>query len=244
MKFRRVIAALCALTMCLTMCMTSVFAQDTTADQDYSVYSYYEIASGLVPGRNVINEQRSGSVVCVMRIYADPSTGASGSSFGDYGHTFLTFLNTSTSNITVGRHTVAPNKMVSIGKFGKFEEYKGAFYNAETSRKARLGWYTNAKSIYMDLTASQLQTVSTYLKNNQAGYAVIGNNCASYAAKAWNSVLSTSSKQYIDHYATPTDVYQDLEDIGGTYQGNGLIKSDYPLCYYDGATRKECDDYV
>lgn len=134
--------------------------------------------------------------------------------------------------------------MVSIGKFGKFEEYKGAFYNAETNRKVRYGWYTSARSIYMELTASQLQTVSNYLNRNQAGYQAVGNNCASYAVNAWNSVLSVNDDKYIDHFVTPTVVYQDIGAIGYYLEGNGLLKADYDLCYYSGTTRVTCKDYL
>lgn len=243
MKIKKGIAILCALSICLTMGITSVFAQDVSADQDYSIFSYYEIAAGLVPGRKVVARRNSDNIVCVMRIYSDPSAAGSGSIFENTGHTFLTFLNASSSNITVGRHVVEPNKMISIGKFAKFEEFKGAFYNVEVNRKAK-GWYTGVRSIYMELTASQLQTVSTYLKNAQAGYQLVGDNCACYAVKAWNSVLRINDDQYIDHFATPLVVYQDISDIGYYFDGNGLLKADYELCYYDGANRKTCKDYA
>lgn len=250
MKIKRKIALVCVIAICMTMCVTTVFARDSDSVDDYSVFSYYEMAAGLVPGvsiNNIARDARSvnSNIVCVMRIYSDPGSGTSGSSAdGDFGHTFLTFLNASTSNITVGRHTVEPNKMVSVGKFGKFTDYKGAFYNAETNRKEVLGWYGSDKSIYMELTEDQLETVSNYLKNHQKGYLEVGNNCASYAVGAWNSVLSTTDEQYIDHFATPALVYQDIEDIGYYYVGNGLLRADYKLCYYDGSTRKECDDYA
>lgn len=244
MKIKRGIAILCVFSLCLAMCVPSVFAQSISEDEDYSVFSYYEIAAGLVPGRNVVARRGASDIVCVMRIFSDPSASSSGSSAGDTGHSFLTFLNASTSNNTVGRHTVAPNKMVSIGKNGRFDEYKGAFYNLETTRKERLGWYTSARSIYMELTASQLQTVSNYLKSHQEGYTVVGDNCATYATKAWNSVLLMNDSQYINHFATPTDVYEEISEIGNYINGNSLLRADYDLCYYDGATRKTCDDYV
>lgn len=244
MKIKRGIATLCIFSMCLTLCMTTAFAQDINENQDYNVFSYYEIAAGLVPGRSVAPMRGPSNIVCVMRIYSDPGSGIAGSINKDLGHTFLTFLNTSTANITVGRHTVAPNKMVSIGKFGRFKEYDGAFYNAETNRKERLGWYAIDRSIYMELTASQLSTVSTYLKNHQAGYLEFGDNCACYAAKAWNSVLSASDSKYINHFGLPELVYQDITDIGYYLVGNGLLKADYELCYYNGTTRVPCNDYA
>ena len=244
MKLKQNISKLCILSMCFILCITSVLAQDVYKDQDYGVFSYYEVAAGLVPGKSIKSEKKSGNIVCVVRIYSDSSASESSSNPSDTGHTFLTFLNTTTSNITVGRHTVAPNKMVSIGKFGKFDEYKGAFYNVETSRKERKNWYTGAKSIYMELTASQLQTISTYLKNNQSGYSLIGNNCSTYAVRAWNSLLSTNDDQYIDHYASPTTVYQEIENIGYCLEGNLLLNADYELCYYNGSTQVLCTDYI
>lgn len=184
-----------------------------------------------------------------MRIYSDPGSEQSSSSNQDlnFGHTFLTFFNTSTKNIVVGRHTVAPKKMISIGKFENFENeangFKGAFYNVEVQRKAYHQWYQTDHSIYLDLNATQLDTVSTIIKSSQDGYAFVGNNCASFAARVWNSVLPNPDHPlYINHFTVPKMVYQDITRTGQYLKGNGLMQSDYARCYYLGSVRHYCKD--
>lgn len=240
---KRKLAVLCALFLGCLICIIPLRAQSAPEDRGDRVFSAYEIASGLVPGYSVEPGQRTGAIVCVMRLYSESPEGLSWLRSGDFGHTFLTFLNTSASDITVGRHTVEPGKMVSIGKFGKFEGYQGAFYNAETGRKARFGWYADAKSVYLELTEDQLQTVSDYLKKHLEGYTIVGDNCAYYAAKAWNSVLSPGDARYIDHFSTPASVCQDLEEMENCLVGNSLLQADYELCYYDGTALVTCEDY-
>lgn len=185
-----------------------------------------------------------GDAVCLMRIYSDPPVASLGLLAGGTGHTFLTFQNISPAPITVGRHTVAPEAMVSIGKFATLDGHSGAFYNAETNRAARLGWYTGARSLGMTLTAEQLATVSACLNAHESGYLWVGSNCATLSAFAWNSVLRADDPRYIVHSATPAQVYQDITAALSYLDGNGLLQADYALCYFNGATKVLCDDYA
>ncbi len=220
----------------------------SSSNTDLNKYSIYEIQAGLVPNVDPsILPQRSSasSVVCVMRLYSDNGGGGSSSSdLSDFGHSFLTFLNVSSQNITVGQHTVAPGKMVSVGKFGNLgtcaNDFKGAFYNVEAQRKDILGWYGPDVSMYLELTASQLSAVSNILINKQSGYLTLGNNCATFAAAAWNSVAPSSKK--IMNWARPADIYNEIIHLGSYARGNGLIDVDYARCYFNGSTKVICGD--
>lgn len=215
----------------------------------------YEIQAGLVPGATINDipkdrQQRTNSnIVCVMRIYADPDGEDSSLSQGhNFGHAFLTFLNCSQEAITIGRFAVEPGKMISVSKFGNFGEYsnnfQGVFYNVETQRKAKLGWYATAESMYIDLTASQLEKVSKYIVAHQKGYFELGSNCALLSAEAWNSALPNNRDQYIDvsGIMTPRIVRKAIEAYGYYYTGNGLLQADFNCCYYDGDKQVYCGD--
>lgn len=226
----------------------SVLPQSAPSD----VFSMYELEAGLVPGIAVSQgtsreDTKNPDVVCVMRIYSDPGSAQFSFHGGmDFGHTFLTFLNVSSSDITVGCHTVAPNQMVSVGKFGNLTDhasgFKGVFYNIESQRTQRFGWYAAGRSIYMDLTASELNTVSHAIKQMQSGYIEVGNNCAAFAGLVWNSILSSDHAKYMDHIGTPSLIYRELGSIGGCYTGNGIIQADYAPCYYSGSVGVICED--
>ena len=247
-SIKRFIALFCILSIAIT---SSVLTSSALSTPDINVFSPYEIQAGVVPGVSpnsaISPHSARGNIVCVMRIYSDnDGEDSSASSSSNFGHSFLTFLNVFSSNIVVGRATVEPNKMISVGKFGNFGDYangfKGLFYNVEAQRKATLNWYQSNRSLYRDLTLSELETVSKYLISAQSGYSLVGNNCATTAARAWNSILSTSDKNYFNVYGTPNAVYQEITQKGYYLVGNGLIQADYDRCYYNGSTRITCKD--
>ena len=225
---------LCTFSICFILCMTWYFTPEVDKNTDHPTFSAYETATGLTPKEDT---------VCVMRIYSDPSATTLGLIAGDTGHTFLTFLNTTTSDITVGQHRVEPNKIISIGKFGKFKNYKGVFYNLEVNRKEKYGWYSSARSTYMELTENQLNAVSTYLNTHQKGYSIVSNNCSTYSVKVWNSLLSINDYRYIKNLSSPTAVYKDIGGIGHLLNGNNLLHADYKPCYYDPSIQVMCNDY-
>lgn len=246
----RFIAIICMVTLILS---TFITTSSATSNEYLKQFSIYEIQAGLVPGvsknsiSNKIQSNSANDIVCVMRIYADPSGEDSSSSPGhSFGHAFLTFLNCSQNNIKVGRFYVAPGQMISVGKFGNFgtaaNNFKGVFYNVETQRKEKLNWYTRSESMYVELTQTQLDSASAYIINNQSGYLEIGNNCATLAAGAWNAALSSNHVQYIPSFSTPDMIKGWVEEYGYYYTGNGLLRADYSRCYYSGSTLIYCGD--
>ena len=223
-RAKKILFLLFTAVFCFAIALPSIFAVPSQSVSP-EVFSAYEIEAGLVPETSA-NEATDGEkttnsdIVCVMRIYSDPGIVSFSPQLSmDFGHSFLTFLNVSSSDITVGRHTVAPNQMISVGKFGNLTDYaggfKGVFYNIESHRSQALGWYATGRSIFMDLTASELNTISACIKQMQAGYIEVGNNCATFAGLVWNSILPSDHAKYIDHVGTPSLIYQDMEGIGG-----------------------------
>ena len=234
-RAKKILFLLFTAVFCFAIALPSIFAVPSQSVSP-EVFSAYEIEAGLVPETSA-NQATDGEkttnsdIVCVMRIYSDPGIVSFSPQLSmDFGHSFLTFLNVSSSDITVGRHTVAPNQMISVGKFGNLIDYaggfKGVFYNIESHRSQALGWYATGRSIFMDLTASELNTISDCIKQMQSGYIEVGNNCATFAGLVWNSILPSDHEKYIDHVGTPSLIYQDMEGIGGYYTGNGLIQAE------------------
>lgn len=250
-RAKKILFLLFTAVFCFAIALPSIFAVPSQSVSP-EVFSAYEIEAGLVPETSA-NQATDGEkttnsdIVCVMRIYSDPGIVSFSPQLSmDFGHSFLTFLNVSSSDITVGRHTVAPNQMISVGKFGNLTDYaggfKGVFYNIESHRSQALGWYATGRSLFMDLTASELNTISDCIKQMQAGYIEVGNNCATFAGLVWNSILPSDHAKYIDHVGTPSLIYQDMEGIGGYYTGNGLIQAEDARCFYTGSVRVICED--
>ncbi len=258
-KMKKLMSLFMIVTLSMCLICSNGIAYATETPIDLSMYSLYEIRAGVVPGvtweqvsETMLEENKTARspVVCVMRIYSDntydSSVGSGSKSSVVVGHVFLTFLNVSSGNITVGRATVAPNKMISVGKFGNFgvaaDNFKGAFYNVETQRKEQLSFYSGAVSTYVDLTAAELSTVSSYLIDKQEGYSVGVENCAQFASRIWNNIVGTNSEKHIDVFSNPHAVKEEIQTVPGYTTGNGLMIASYSRCFYRGATRFLCGD--
>ena len=235
----------------LALCGIALLVPASTQDVEQdAVFSAYEIQAGLVRGMSASQVAQVPSteeeIVCVMRIYSDPGCADLAARVFDFGHTFLTVLNVSPTDIQVGRLMVEPGKMVSIGRMGNIgapaDFYKGVFYNMEVQRRQQLGWYTVDKSIYQELNAQQLQRVSQYITGHESGYLFVSNNCATLAVGAWNTALTARDAKHMDHFSTPALVYQEMERIGNAYDGNALIYANDEPCYYDGSALVPCKD--
>lgn len=248
---RKLLSPFFAAVFFLAIVLSSAFAVPSQSPPP-QVFSIYEREAGLVPASSVQpaadgEAPENSDIVCVMRIYSDPGRVSFSPQVSvDFGHSFLTFLNVSSSDITVGRHTVAPHQMVSVGKFGNLTEqadgFKGVFYNIESHRSQAFGWYATGRSIFLDITASELDAISDCIKRMQSGYIEVGNNCAAFAGLVWNSILPSDHAKYLDHIGTPSLLYQDMGRISDYYTGNGLVRADYDPCCYIGSVCVICED--
>lgn len=123
--------------------------------------------------------------VAELTIYADDTAA---SSFSD-GHAFITVKNISSSKKQVGFLTIEPNKMTSIGTWGNEDECHGLWYNLEIHYHEKYDDFKTAVYLRIKITTSQLDTISTYIKDNAKWSTTY--NCASFASGLWNSVSAT-----------------------------------------------------
>lgn len=235
---------------CLMMLVLAIPVA-AASTEPHSPYSVYELNPGLHTSDSVQQDDVSVSpreaIVCVMRIYSDSSQGSSSGS-GSFGHSFLTFLNVSSSTITVGRYQVDPQKMVSISKFGNLQSatpdnFKGVFYNVETNRAA-CGWYSTAVSTYQELTQTQLSKISSKIISEENGYSDLSDNCAKFSASIWNSTLAIGSEQHITALAAPDEIYREIKNMPShmVTTGGGLMLASYSCCYFVGTSLRTFTD--
>lgn len=98
-------------------------------------------------------------------------------------HSWFVFTNTSSSSVKVGNFTLSPGDTVTVGTWPD-AKHNGVWYNAE----GYLGISASHISTSMNLTASQLSTVTAKIKSSDKW--TTGVNCSTFAKNVWNSVSS------------------------------------------------------
>lgn len=134
------------------------------------------------------------SAVAEVRIYSDAGRGSSSTDVitGDVGHSFVTIRNVRRLNITVGRITLKPGEMVSIGSFGNLSNsngnHKGVFYNIESSRKLSdpNNNYLETVGLSVYVTDAELRTITSFIQNREDSYHFAVNNCTHFALGVWD----------------------------------------------------------
>lgn len=177
--------------------------------------------------------QKTLSDVAVLTLFAvpsgsvDSSGGSSGSSWGT--HAFVTVENVSSSDITVGGlSSITPWTTVSIGTWGNKSEHTGVWYDLEEAFIYNDGAYTGRVSHSMYLTQSQLDSVSTYIRNHDSWS--IFNNCSSFAVGLWNSVSTDIYTAGTPN--TPQNLYYSIQD--GQYNTDASVPYNYVVYYANG----------
>lgn len=105
------------------------------------------------------------------------------------GHAYIAVRNNTSHYITVGKYNLAPYDLVTCGKFGNMPDGKCLYYNLEKYRM----WngncsYTPNYSLYEDIDSEELNTLSNKIVTDTKW--TLTNNCASFAARCWNSISS------------------------------------------------------
>ena len=163
------------------------------------------------------------ATVVTMRIFSIYDTGSM--------HSWLMFENMTSSTQTVGRYSLKAGDKVTVGTWGNLQ-YDGVWYNVEARRQ--LG---NHVSTSINLSSSQLSTVSSTIKNNNSWTAI--NNCSTFAVKVWNSVASTKLSAGIPNL--PTQLAQSIKN-NTSYDFN--VKMPEKGSNETYATVKAANDYI
>jgi len=138
------------------------------------VISVFQINAFAAPIQYIID-----APVASVTIYADPT--------GTFGtHAFISIINHSASSKKVGYYNIAPNEEITLGTWGNKKEHKGIWYNLEEYFICTYGSYSNRTSITIDINSTQLAKINSFVLANDTWSST--NNCASFAAKLWNSL--------------------------------------------------------
>lgn len=181
-----------------------------------------------IPSYAADTESRRIDFVATMQIVSF-SGGGSFSSVGYNGHSFLTFTNTSNSNITVGHMPVAPGDSITIGTFGNRSAHSGIWYNIE----GYCGTSSTSYSLVTGATASELVSINAAINNHD--YWRVSNNCSSFARDVWNAgnsgrtvsggnpaALANSIKSFSGYITNPTIPSKSLSSIA-RHTSNGYV---------------------
>lgn len=128
--------------------------------------------------------------VCRVTIVADDNTNYLESDVGSSGlkadvgmHSWLMFENISSSNITVGGLTIAPNKTITVGTWGN-QPHLGVYYNLEAYYIMQYNKYSKRWSVSRDVTNTQLALMSRTIKDNDSWS--LYDNCSSFATTVFS----------------------------------------------------------
>lgn len=178
-------------------------------------------------------------IVAILTVFADPTTGGTGSSGTDgssaFGtHAFITVRNNSSANINVGKFSgIAPGKTMSIGTWGNKSEHKGLWYNLEAYFISKYASYGPRVSISYGLTSSQLSTLNSFIINNDKWSTL--NNCSSFAVKAWNSIATTNYKLSAGTPNTPKKLADNIKaNYVLSYRVGEAVPWNYLVYYANG----------
>lgn len=181
------------------------------------------------------------SAVAMVTIFADPINGGAGGSGGDgssnYGtHAFITVKNMSQSNINIGKFSgVLPGKTMSIGGWGNKSEHIGLWYNLESYSIYYNSSFPGRVSASYLVTAAQLNTLNSYIINNDRWSLLpINYNCSSFAAGAWNSFVDSSYRLSAGVLNTPRNLSNSIKAKFPGAPIGGAVPYDYLVYFANG----------
>ena len=176
--------------------------------------------------------------VAMITIFADPTNGGAGSSGGDgsstFGtHAFITVKNMSQSNINIGKFSgIVPGKTMSIGTWGNKSEHTGLWYNLESYFVYYNNAYASRVSASYLITATQLNTLNSYVINNDRWSLLT--NCSSFASGAWNSVVDSAYRLGAGVPSTPRNLSNSIKAKFPGAPTGGLVPYNYFVYYANG----------
>jgi hypothetical protein len=174
----------------------------------------------------------------ILTIFADPSSGGTGSSGGGSGslfgtHAFITIKNNSTSSITIGRLSgIAPGKTVSVGTWGNTAEHKGLWYNLEGYFVSKYSFYSGRVSVNYLLSSSQLSTLTSFIINNDSWSLTY--NCSSFAVGAWNKVVDSYARLSAGVPNSPKALAASIKSKFPGYSTGANVPWNYVVYYANG----------
>ena len=169
--------------------------------------------------------------VGVLTIFsANNGSSASGGSTEDnyyYGHAWLSFKNTSSSPITIGKLKVNAGHEITFGTWGNKLQHRGMWYNLESYFINTRGYYPGRVSYSREVTQSDISIMNNFIAANDSWSYT--NNCSGFAVKLWNKVAASIDAGIIP---TPTTVCNVISGMSG-HQTNRAIQNMTPIGYVE-----------
>lgn len=167
--------------------------------------------------------------VAAVRIFADPTRSAIGSSGLelDLGtHAWITISNISKSTITIGKFNVAAGKTMVLGTWGNKSEHKGLWYNLESYFIKKQKAYSTRYSLKVEISSSSLSKLNTHI----IGYDKWSKttNCSSFAVSSWNEICSTKLSAGVIN--TPKNLANSIRGVRNHSTGIS-VPYDYKVYY-------------
>lgn len=102
------------------------------------------------------------------------------------GHSWIAITNNTNNPRVVSVYgDLNPNETVTIGIWGNLND-NGVWYNAENYAIHQLNYYNGRVSVSMNITATQLDSISAYISNHD--YWNASYNCSCFVKDIWNLV--------------------------------------------------------
>jgi methionine-rich copper-binding protein CopC len=174
------------------------------------------------------NAVRATNAVAEVRIFSD-SSGES-SIINTSGHAWLTVKNISSSNITVGKFSIQPNKTITLGTWGNTDEHHGLWYSLEAYNVYKQSAWSDRVSLLVEIDSTALSTLTSHIINYDKWS--ITNNCSSFAVKGWNKICSTTLSAGVIN--TPTNLKNSIVNTGLSSTGIA-VPYDYVVYYANGS---------
>ena len=142
------------------------------------------------------------------------------------GHAWISFLNTSSTDINVGIYSVKPMEEITIGKWGggveNRNDHVGIWYNRESELINNYQEMTNRSSFSMEVSLADIDKINKHIADED--YWSLDDNCSTFAFNIWNDVSSIGSNYDIDHMILPKAV-KDLIEIQTDYEVNRGVQN-------------------
>ena len=189
---------------------------------------------------NISSGSKSANVVRVT-LYADPTPTDFGGSIDNVGaHAWISMENISSGYQRMGALDFYGGYGITIGTFGT-QPHNGIYYNLEGVRVNYHNYYGNRYSLTVDIPASKLNTLNSYLTNEYYDdYNSVTKNCAFFASVMWGKVGTYVNPGLIP---TPKTLAENIQERSG-YSYNRSVPYFSTIYYGSSANIAGTGDYI
>lgn len=161
-----------------------------------------------------------------ISIFAVGGSSSTSVVFGDYGHAFISVVNSSPSAIIVGNMQLGVNEGVTLGTWDRPNYHVGLWHNLESYLYSTNGLFGGRDSLSLTLTATRLAALNSYILSHDSWTET--SNCSTFACGAWNCSEDVILGAGVIN--TPTNLKNDIQTH--SYSINASLPSNSCVGYY------------